>query len=206
MMPFDDTHRPCERLCKGPCGLWKHYSRFRSRQRKTPHDIVWHFDPVCRDCQQKERNERKNADRPLAIIHGRAEQAARKAASTTEFFWTQMNYRALVPLMRVLMGSEGMCLACGHAFLNERDIHIDHIEPPRHEQDWARLHARNLRLACDACNKTKGKKPFIDWLDEQEGARLSNLESRVESLDAFQMPLFAGGNAVGTHPAARRRW
>jgi len=41
------------------CELWKHHSRFRSRQRKTPHGIVWEFDPLCRDCEQIERNERR---------------------------------------------------------------------------------------------------------------------------------------------------
>jgi hypothetical protein len=31
-------------------------------------------------------------------------------------------------------------------------------------------------LGCGSCNRTKGKKPFAIWLDEQEGARLSNLQ------------------------------
>lgn len=94
---------------------------------------------------------------------------------------TQMNYRALVPLLRAMMTPEGLCLACGHAFVNERDIQIEHIEPPRDDKDWARLHARNLRLCCGSCNRTKGKKSFLEWLDEQEGARLSNLEHPTES-------------------------
>ena len=76
------------------------------------------------------------------------------------------------------MTDEGLCKGCGHEFLNERDMQIEHIEPPRPQiaPDWARLHARNLRLCCGSCNRTKGQKPFAQWLDEQEGARLSNLQ------------------------------
>jgi len=169
--------RPGERKC-AQCGLWKHHSRFASRQRKTPNSTVWQFDKECRDCQQKERNEIKNADRPLAIIKQRAAQAAHKAGTSTEFFMTQMNYGALVPLLRGMMGEDGICLSCGHPFVNERDIQIEHILPPRYEKDWARLHARNTRLFCGSCNRSKSDKPYGEWLDTQEGARLSNLESK----------------------------
>jgi len=58
---------------------------------------------------------------------------------------------------------------------NELDIQIDHILPSRHPRDWERLHARNLWMACVSCNNSKGAKPFDVWLDEQEEARLSNL-------------------------------
>jgi 5-methylcytosine-specific restriction endonuclease McrA len=145
---------------------------------------------VCRDCQQKERNERKNADRPLAIIRGRAATAAHKAGASTEFFMTEMNYHGLVPLMRILMGDEGRCLNCGHAFVNERDIQIEHIRPARHSQDWARLHARNLRLFCGSCNRTKSDRPFDDWLDEQEDARLSNRKGQEKPVYDDQLSLF----------------
>jgi hypothetical protein len=101
--------------------------------------------------------------------------AARKAGVSFEFFWTQMNYRSFVPYLRAMMTPEGLCHGCGHPFVNERDIQVEHLEAPRFEKDWARLHARNLRLSCGSCNLTKGKKPFAEWLDEQEGARLSNL-------------------------------
>ena len=56
-----------------------------------------------------------------------------------EFFWIQMNYRALVPELRGLMTTEGLCKGCGHEFLNERDIQIEHIEAPR--RDCPRLGA-----------------------------------------------------------------
>jgi len=137
---------------------------------------VWHFNPVCKDCEQRARNEKKNADRPRAIVEQRAAAAATKAGASRQFFWVQMNYRALVPELRALMTDEGLCKGCGHPFVNERDIQIEHIEPPRDRDDWARLHARNLRLCCGSCNRTKGHKPFADWLDEQEGARLSHFQ------------------------------
>jgi hypothetical protein len=170
--------RPCERKCKKcpPDKAWKHHSRFRSwKDKRNRNSTVSVFSDVCRDCEQKARNEKKNADRPRAIIEQRAATAATKAATSREFFWMQMNYRALVPELRGLMTPEGLCKVCGHEFLHERDIQIEHIEPPRFPKDWARLHARNLRLCCGSCNRTKGQKPFAQWLDEQEGARVSNL-------------------------------
>lgn|SRR5262245_60887563 len=162
--------RPCERQCR-KCGIWKHYSRFR----KSTVSKKIYFSPTCRDCEQKERNEKKNLDRPKAIIEQRARAAAIRAGASFDFFWIQMNYQALVPLMRAMLSPEALCLCCGHKFENERDIQIEHHNPPRHPQDWALLHTRNLGFACGSCNRTKGAKPNIEWLDEQELARLSNL-------------------------------
>ena len=119
-------------------------------------------------------NEQKNGDRPLAIIWGRAQAAAQKAGKITKFFWVQMNYCALVKYL------QAGTLNCGHAFINESDIHIDYVIPPRHDQDWEQLHARNLYLCCGSCHETRGDKSFRDWLDEQEAARLSNLQSQEE--------------------------
>lgn len=186
-----EAHRPCERKCER-CGQWKHHSRFHYTKSGNSIDAKIYFKKVCRACDQIERNERKNADRPLAIIRGRAQQAAHKAAIGTEFFMTDMNYYGLVPLMRILMADEGRCLNCGHAFINERDIQIEHIRPPRHNRDWARLHARNLRLFCGSCNKGKSDKVFDDWLDEMEEARLSNKNSQQEPPDTYvsQLSLF----------------
>jgi hypothetical protein len=165
--------RPCERQCT-ECKEWKHHSRYQLKN--AGNSTVPRFSAICRDCEQKARNERKNADRPRAIIEQRAASAASKAGVSRKFFWTQMNYRSLVPEFRGLMTPEGLCKGCWHQFLHERDVQIEHIEPPRFPLDWARLHARNLRLCCGSCNRTKGQKPFSQWLDEQEGARLSNLQ------------------------------
>jgi 5-methylcytosine-specific restriction endonuclease McrA len=189
MMPT--AHRPCERQCER-CKEWKHHSRFKAK--RIPHSTVGkiYFSPRCRACDQIERDEKKNADRPLYVIRQRAATAGHKAGGVgTEFFMTQMNYHnGLVPLMRILMSDEGRCITCGHAFLNEHDIQIEHIRPPRHNQDWARLHARNLRLFCASCNRSKSNKPFDDWLDEEEEKRLSNLKSQERPCHDIQLPLF----------------
>lgn len=186
----DVDHRPCERLC-GTCKQWKHHSRFRS-YRDDRHSTVSAicFRPICRACEQKERNERKNENRAYALIRNRAQDHAHKAGETADFFMTQMNYLALVPVLRSSLSDEGVCLGCGHRFLNERDIQIEHIEPPRHKQDWARLHTRNIRLFCASCNGTKSDAAFAEWLDEQEEARLSNLHGAP--VRSKTLPLFDG--------------
>lgn len=184
--------RPCERKCR-TCGEWKHHSRFHTKAGNST-DARVRFSPDCRDCEQKHRNEKKNEDRPRAIIQQRAAAAATKAGVGREFFWTTMNYRALVAPLAAFLGPDGICLCCGHSFDNERDVQIEHIEPPRSPQDWARLHARNLRFSCGSCNRTKGHKPFGSWLDDQEGARISNLESSTASWQETlpQLDMFGG--------------
>jgi hypothetical protein len=147
------------------------------------------FDRECRDCQQKRRNEVKNADRALAIIESRAAEHARKAGVPKRFFMVNLNYRALVPILRAMLTDEGICTSCGHPFVSERDVQLEHREPPRSPQDWARRHARNIGIACQSCNVTKRDKPYAQWLDEQEGARLSNDDERVAARPA-QLDLF----------------
>src|SRR5215472_10194657 len=90
-----------------------------------------------------------------------------RAGATVQFFMTQMNYQTLVPVLRGLMSPKALCQSCGHPFFNELDIQIDHYYPPRHPQDWERLHARNLLMICTSCHYSKGDKPFQVWLDEQ---------------------------------------
>ena len=178
---MSDPARPCERQCR-TCGEWKHHSRFHSRRRspKGSHgEQRIEFDPDCLDCQQKQRNEKKNEDRPLTIIRRRAAEHARKAGVGVEFFWINMNYRALVPIFRAMMTSEGLCTSCGHPFDNERDAQIEHREPPRYRQDWARLHARNLGIACTNCNRRKTNATYSEWLDQSEEARVTNEHDRT---------------------------
>jgi hypothetical protein len=177
--------RDCERLCP-KCGQWKHHSRFRSRRRTTSIHVGIEFNSLCKDCEQIERNERKNKDRPLALMKQRAATKASNLGVPSKFVWMNMNWRALVPYARAMMTEDGRCLSCGHPFLNERDIQIEHREPPRFTGDWAREHARNLALFCHSCNNTKGRKPYAQWLDEQEEARLANEAHRASS--PFQIP------------------
>lgn len=173
------SNRPCERWCPKPdgCDRWLHFSRFRKRKRGrvgSPPVYVWEFDPICKACQQRLRNEKKNADRPREILDRRAAAWANQLGVAKEFLWVDMGWRTLVPLLRAMMTSEGLCPSCGHPFDHERDIQIEHHEPPRSDDDWARHSARNLGILCQCCNATKGDQPFADWLDDQEEARKSN--------------------------------
>jgi hypothetical protein len=122
------------------------------------------------------------------MIQQRAAAAASKVGKSRDFFWIEMGYRTLVAPLRALMAPEGLCQGCGHPFENERDIQIEHLEPPRSPTDWGRLHAGNLRFCCGACNRRKGRKPFAQWLDDNESARISNLAQPTAVV--LQMSLF----------------
>jgi hypothetical protein len=143
-------------------------------------DALHTFSAKCRDCEQIERNEKKNEDRPLAIVRARAARKAAELKVPFDFIWINMNYQGLVPYFRAALSGEATCRSCGHAYQGERDIQTDHLEAPRSPDDWARQHARNLVLLCQSCNGTKGRKPLATWLDEQEGARISNELHRGE--------------------------
>lgn len=173
-----DAIRPCERLCSR-CKQWLHFSRFCRRLRKIPDGSIWDFDHDCKACQQVERNKQKNLDRARSIIENRAATRAREIGVSKPFMLVDMNWNSLVPQMRVLMTDEGRCVSCGHAFRNERDIQIEHREPPRFRGDLARESARNIGFLCQSCNVTKQNKAHSEWLDDQEAARLSNTESRL---------------------------
>jgi hypothetical protein len=184
MSSLFDAPRPCERKCR-TCGYWKHYSRF---QRKAGKRSLSRFSPDCRDCETKARNERKNEDRPLWIIKERARDHATKHGLAFEFMWINMNWRSLVPMARAMMTEEALCTSCGHGFDNERDIQLEHRSPPRYRGDLARVHARNIGLACASCNRGKSDAPYDDWLDQQEEARLSN-EADLTRMPATQLPV-----------------
>lgn len=177
--------RPCERRCPaehGGCGYHKHFSRFRSKT-GVKAKSSW-FATLCKDCEQKQRNIEKNKDRPDWIIRQRARGYATKYGVSFDFMWTDMNWRALVPVFRAMTTPDGLCLSCGHGFDSEPDLQIDHIEPPRNEIniDTARLHARNLHLLCASCNKGKSDTPFAEWLDLMEERRKSNAREALPLL------------------------
>lgn len=90
----------------------------------------------------------------------------------------RMNWNSLVPIMRAMMTKEARCVSCGHEFDNERDIHIEHREPPRFVGDWAREAARNIGILCQSCNSTKQNLDYAKWLDDMEDARVSNEKHR----------------------------
>ncbi len=183
----NEDPRPCERRCP-ECDQWKHHSRFRNWRRGVSTSTTIQFARLCRDCEQRTQNEKKNADRPASIVEGRAKSYASAAGVPKRFFMVNMNFQSLVPVVRAMMTPEALCTSCGHPFLNERDIQFEHREAPRHPQDWARKHARNIGIACASCNGTKLDKPYTQWLDEQEQCRLSNADqpTAVASGKPFQ--------------------
>lgn len=157
------------------CGRFLHPTRFYGRKRQTPNGSVWEYDRTCKACQKSRRDDEKNEDRATAIVKGRAETQARKSGVTFEFMWFDMNYRALVVDVRARLEwpDEAICKNCGHEHDSERDVQLDHVLPPRHPKDWARLHARNIAILSGDCNQSKNDKDYASWLDEQEDVRLS---------------------------------
>jgi hypothetical protein len=120
----------------------------------------------------------------------RARDHAAKHGVSFDFMWINMNWRSLVPAYRAMMTDEALCTCCGHRFDNERDIQIEHNNPPRHTGDLARLHARNISFACASCNRGKSATPYDEWLDQQEQARLSNEVDRKKITLFDQQPEF----------------
>jgi len=104
----------------------------------------------------------------------RARDHAAKHGLSFEFMWVNMNWRSLVTMARAMMTDEALCSSCGHGFDNERDIQIEHRNPPRFRGDTTRIHARNIGFSCASCNRAKSNMDYDDWLEQQEGARLSN--------------------------------
>jgi 5-methylcytosine-specific restriction endonuclease McrA len=134
---------------------------------------MWIYDRECRLCQQTKRVRAKHDDPVLALLLRRAGDVARRAGIKRQFVLEDLNYWSLLPFLRAALSADGLCPNCGHEFNEERDVQFDHVEPPRHRQDFARLHARNVTILCGSCNNTKAAKAYADWLDDQEEARLS---------------------------------
>lgn len=167
--------------CVG-CEAWHHHSRFKRRQRKTPHGYVWEYDGECKLYQQTKRVEQKNADPARAIVEKRASEIVRKANKvpgepkiTLEFVMADLNYQSLVPMVRAFQAwpAECFCPNCGSPYNQMSTFHYDHREPPRDPRDWARLHARNIGPLDRECNCSKGDMAYGEWLDLEEDKRLS---------------------------------
>jgi hypothetical protein len=109
----------------------------------------------------------RDVDRARTIIEKWARPLAERAGKSFEFFWLEMNYPALVPSMRAAIWDEGCCPNCGRKFINEDDIKIAFMEPPRSETDFERLHAKNVWLICDWCNRRKGETPWQEWIEAE---------------------------------------
>jgi hypothetical protein len=71
---------PARRACS-TSAMTAYLLRFRMWARRHSTKSTVTFNAVCRDCEQKQRNIKKNADRPRAIIEQRARSAATKAGA-----------------------------------------------------------------------------------------------------------------------------
>jgi len=134
---------------------------------------VWEYDPECKLCQQTNRVKIKHDDPAKALLIRRADHIARDNGFTRQFVLEDLNYWSKLPELRGMLTHEGLCPNCGHEYDGERDVQLDHREPPRYRGDLARLHARNVAILCGSCNNTKRSMDYADWLDDQEQARLS---------------------------------
>jgi len=107
------------------------------------------------------------ADRARAMIERRADVRARQLHTTKGYILRDLNWAALTPVLRALLTPEARCLDCGCPFVDATGITIDHLEPPRYFQDWAREHARNIAFVCRSCNAMKQRKTLAIWLEER---------------------------------------
>jgi hypothetical protein len=117
----------------------------------------------CRLARQTMRDADKERDPGGAAIIGRAKEHARNVSQALgqtvgyKFVLVELNWDALIPIMRALLGPDGKCLNCRRRQSDARRYHIEHRIPPEHLADWAAHHARNLWLACGGCNCRKGR-------------------------------------------------
>ena len=129
----------------------------------------------CKLAEQTIKDQGKEADPALAAITSRAKELARdlsKALGNTvgyKFVLIELNWQGLVPILRALLGADGICLNCGRHRGSAREYHIEHRCPPEHLADWATQHARNLWLACAGCNMEKGRRDADrEWLEREQ--------------------------------------
>lgn len=152
--------------CDGHSSL-HHHKQFRHRTLKTEHGTVFDFFRSCRRYELDQRNAIKNEDRASAIVLQRATALARKGGVTADFVMKRLGWERLIPLARLHLSEDGICLDCGEPFLNERDMQVEHREPARGFQDWPRHHARNIAFICATNNNFKNNRPFAAYLDDQ---------------------------------------
>lgn len=149
----------------------EHFRRFQ-------HGSVLNYATVCKACEVHDRTEAKGKDPARAKVERAASELVTevnryyKAAGSAEriskdFVMRRLHYEHLVEPMRFAMTSHRCWSSCGEPYKNERDIQLEHREPPRSPIDWERMDARNIDIKCGTCNNMKGDKPYSQWLHEQ---------------------------------------
>jgi hypothetical protein len=196
-----------KRLCPGiepgvlaskPDGVpehWVHASRFR-RERSTPRGVDV-LKRRCKTCEQTIRVDNKNEDRATDIVDKFAARMASRAGTTKQFMLDEMNLRRLVPDVDTMLRHG--CHYCGEAVTID-EVEFDHIEPLRNAPpgDLARYHVANVRPADKNCNRFKGGKTFVRFLEENEDARRAAHADRAGVLEVVDPPPLIAWRAPGT--------
>lgn len=146
---------------------WHSYKTATGSVRRLP-------EPNCGLAKQTIKDHGKEADPARYAIEGRAKELAgdlSKALGNTigySFVLIELNWRALIPIMRALLGPDGRCFNCGRHHGDPRKMHIDHRVPPLCTADWPAQHTRNLWIVCAGCNTGKGRNEVNrDWLERE---------------------------------------
>lgn len=105
------------------------------------------------------------------LIRQRVTPRAHHLGVPAGFLLRDLGWELLIPRLALMLEPGALC-ECGREFRQEREVTLDHREPPRHRQDWARHNVANIAIACGPCNYAKGARPFSEWLDLIEERRL----------------------------------
>jgi hypothetical protein len=147
---------------------WHSYKTADGSVRRLP-------DRNCNLANRTIRDHGRESDPARYAIEGRAKDLAgdlSKALGNSvsyHFVLVELNWRALIPIMRALLAPDGLCLNCGRHQDATRKLHIEHRVPVLNILDWAAQHARNLWIACGGCNGEKGRNDADrEWLEKEQ--------------------------------------
>jgi hypothetical protein len=162
---------------------------FNGRWRDTPNGTVWHFDASCKYHQETKRHQEKAENLALYVLRLRADTLARMTGTTRH--WILYDKRGpcwfrLLPLLEAFLKQHAGCVNCGRSFDGARDTQLDHIHAPRSADDWARHHARNIRILCGTSNNGKRQKDDAFWVDEQYRWQLKDADRTDEQESVAQ--------------------
>jgi hypothetical protein len=145
---------------------------------KTSNGSVARYAPVCQACEIHDRTEAKGQDPARAKVERAAEKVVGEVNKfyrtigseeriSKDFVMRRLHYNHLIEPMRFALTSNHCWSSCGEPYKNERDIQLEHREPPRSPTDWERMDARNIDVKCGTCNNKKDNMPYAQWLHEQ---------------------------------------
>jgi 5-methylcytosine-specific restriction endonuclease McrA len=129
----------------------------------------------CRLAEETVRDLERQTDPARAAVVSRSKRLANDLTKALghpvgyQWVMIELNRRALIPILRALLGPDGLCLNCGYHQTEAKQYEIEHRFPPRSMTDWPAQHARNLWLSCPGCNRRKGSDcADRDWLESEQ--------------------------------------